>query len=112
MTSELCVRRQIIILIKEELSKGTVQTGSGTKVETEKLKSNFITDTEEDSNLSHQTEGGRDRHSLRVVVSHPFPQNDKSLVSSVDRQTVSVHQDPLMTFGEVQRPETPTDISI
>lgn len=50
--------------------------------------------------------------SLWVGVRHPFPQNDKPLVSSVDRQTVPVHQDPLMTFGEVQRPETPADISM
>lgn len=32
-------------------------------------------------------------------------------MSGVDRQAVSVHQDALMTFSEVQRPETPTDVS-
>ena len=51
------------------------------------------------------------RHSPWLVVCHPFTQTDESLVSSVDRRAVSVHQDSLMTFGEVQRPETETEVS-
>ncbi len=51
-----------------------------------------------------------DEHSPRLVVSHPFSQTDESLMSGVDRQAVPVHQDALMTFSEVQGPETPRHI--
>lgn len=49
-------------------------------------------------------------NSPRLVVGHPFAQTDESLMPGVDRQSVPVHQDALMTFSEVQGPETPIDI--
>lgn len=51
-------------------------------------------------------------HSPWLVVRHPLPQTDEPLVSGVDRQSVPVHQDSLVTFSEVQRPETETDFSV
>lgn len=50
-----------------------------------------------------------DGNSPRLVVGHPFAQTDEPLMSSVERQAVPVHQDALMTFSEVQSPETPTE---
>lgn len=39
-----------------------------------------------------------------LVVGHPFSQTDQSLVAAVGRQAVPLHQDALVTLGEVQGP--------
>lgn len=52
--------------------------------------------------------GAKRRVSPRLAVGDPLPQGDEALVASVDRQAVPVHQDALVTFGEVQAAQSRT----